>query len=64
MLGLLYAQLELDYGYIRAITPFFSVYDISARSANGWQKVMTDESVAAVAIRTHWMSKGSGYTVN
>ena len=64
MLGLLYAQLELDYGYIRAITPFFSIYDISGRTADGWKKVMADASRAAQAIRTYWMAKGSGYAVH
>ncbi|KAI0698422.1 ATP-dependent DNA helicase [Cerioporus squamosus] len=64
VLGLLYAQLELDYGYIRAVTPFYSIYDISSRNAEGWRKVMSDSSPAAVAIRTNWMTKGNGYTVD
>ena len=28
-LGLLYAQLELDYGYIRAITPMYTTYELT-----------------------------------
>ncbi|KAI0756886.1 ATP-dependent DNA helicase [Daedaleopsis nitida] len=64
VLGLLYAQLELDYGYIRAITPFFSIYDISQRGAGGLQKIMADNSAPAKAIRTYWTSKGSGYTID
>ena len=64
VLGLLYAQLELDYGYIRAVTPFYSIYDISSRSDAGWQKVLNDPSPAAVEIRTYWKAKGSGYQVS
>ncbi|PCH33726.1 ATP-dependent DNA helicase [Wolfiporia cocos MD-104 SS10] len=61
VLGLCYAQLELDYGYIRAITPFYSIYDISAQSPDGWQKVMADDSPLAKVIRTYWRPKGAGY---
>ncbi|KAI0669791.1 ATP-dependent DNA helicase [Trametes maxima] len=64
VLNLCYAQLELDYGYIRAITPFYSIYDISSKSANGMQQVMADNSPAAKAIRTHWKSRGSGYQID
>ncbi|KAI0778291.1 ATP-dependent DNA helicase [Trametes elegans] len=64
VLNLCYAQLELDYGYIRATTPYFSLYDISAKTPAGWQKVMSDTSPAATAIRTYWRPKGSGYQVD
>ncbi|RPD55839.1 ATP-dependent DNA helicase [Lentinus tigrinus ALCF2SS1-7] len=64
VLNLLYAQLELDYGYIRAVTPFYSIYDISSRNAAGWQKVLSDPSPTAVAIRTYWMTKSNGHTVD
>ncbi|KAI9065831.1 ATP-dependent DNA helicase [Trametes sanguinea] len=65
VLNLCYAQLELDYGYIRAITPFYSLYDISSKSASGWAQVLADSSPAAKAIRQYWKPKSSGtYTVD
>jgi len=64
VLGLCYAQLELDYDYIRAITPFYSVYELSARSPDGWRKVMADKSKAGDTVRRYWSPRGSLYTVN
>ncbi|KAI1788772.1 ATP-dependent DNA helicase [Ganoderma leucocontextum] len=64
VLNLCYAQLELDYGYIRATTPFFSIYDISQRDAKGWAKVLADSSAAAKAIRTYWASRGTGHQID
>ncbi|KAH9858087.1 ATP-dependent DNA helicase [Lenzites betulinus] len=64
VLNLSYAQLELDYGYIRATTPYYSVYDISKKTADGWAKVMADNSPPAKAIRSYWTSKGGGYQVD
>lgn len=64
VLNLLYAQLELDYNYIRAVTPFYSVYDISSKTADGLKKVMASTSPAAKAIRTYWVPKGGGYQVS
>ena len=65
VLGLCYAQLELDHGYIRAIAPFFSIYDITPSAAGGTQAIMADTSAPAVAIRNYWSSKkpGGGYKV-
>ncbi|KAI0375106.1 ATP-dependent DNA helicase [Pilatotrama ljubarskyi] len=64
VLNLCYAQLELDYGYIRATTPFYSQYDISSKTPSGWQKIMADNSPAALAIRTYWKQKGGTYQVD
>ncbi|KAI0825027.1 ATP-dependent DNA helicase [Trametes gibbosa] len=64
VLNLSYAQLELDYGYIRATTPYYSLYDLSSKTADGWAKVMADNSPAAKAIRTYWKSKGRGHQVD
>ena len=61
VLNLSYAQLELDYNYIRAITPFYSIYDISARTAAGWQRVTSDNSSAAKTIRQYWSARGGNY---
>ncbi|OCH96064.1 ATP-dependent DNA helicase [Obba rivulosa] len=63
VLNLCYAQLELDYNYIRAITPFFSFYDISA-SSKGMQAILTDNSEAAQIIRRYWRPKGGGYQID
>jgi hypothetical protein len=64
VLGLCYAQLELDYGYIRALTPFYSVYELSACSSEGWTKVWADKSTAANTVRKYWSPRGTSYTVN
>ncbi|KIJ68526.1 hypothetical protein HYDPIDRAFT_24796 [Hydnomerulius pinastri MD-312] len=64
VLGLCYAQLELDYGYIRAITPFYSVYDLSARTGEGWNKVLADNSDAAKTIKMYWAPRGSAYQID
>ncbi|KIJ21817.1 hypothetical protein PAXINDRAFT_165198 [Paxillus involutus ATCC 200175] len=64
VLGLCYAQLELDYNYIRAITPFYSVYDLSSRSADGWGKVLADNSDAAKTIKMYWFPRGGGYQID
>ena len=63
VLNLSYAQLELDHGYIRATTPFHSIYDISSRNADGWGAVTSDQYPAAKAIRTYWESKASSHEV-
>ncbi|KAG1899302.1 ATP-dependent DNA helicase [Suillus fuscotomentosus] len=64
ILGLSYAQLELEYNYIRAVTPLYSQYDISSRTADGWQKVMGDKSEAAKIIKMYWKPRGSTYQID
>ncbi|KDQ63470.1 hypothetical protein JAAARDRAFT_119479 [Jaapia argillacea MUCL 33604] len=64
VLNLCYAQLELDYSFIRAVTPFYVVYDLSAKDDSGWQKVLADKSPAAMTIRNHWSRKASGYQID
>ncbi|KAL1748478.1 P-loop containing nucleoside triphosphate hydrolase protein [Schizophyllum fasciatum] len=54
-LGLLYAQLELDYGFIRAITPMYSIYELTP--GMNFDRVMQDKSLAANAIKTYWRTK-------
>lgn len=58
MLNLCYAQLELDYGYLRAVTPFYSVYDITIRGNADRQKVLNDDTYYAKLIRQYWSPKG------
>lgn len=64
MLNLSYAELELDHDYIRAVTPYYSIYDISARTNDGWQKVLSDRSPQATALKSCWTPKGGGYQVD
>ncbi|KAL4242127.1 ATP-dependent DNA helicase [Abortiporus biennis] len=63
VLGLCYAQLELDYAYIRAVTPFYSIYEITPRG-NGLTTIMKDESEAAKVIRQYWQPKYPHYTID
>ena len=64
VLNLCYAQLELDSKYLKAVTPFYSVFDIKSRSAGGWSKVRKESTPAAQTIRKYWKEKRtSGSTV-
>lgn len=54
---MLYAQLELDHDYLRAITPYYSVYSIYPH--HGWALIAKDTSQAACAIRSFWVPKNS-----
>ncbi|KAF7306860.1 hypothetical protein MIND_00478200 [Mycena indigotica] len=64
VLNLLYAQLELEFGIIRAITPFYSIYNITPRDGNGLKKIMSDDSFDAVTIRANWKATKNGFEVN
>ncbi|KAH9937035.1 ATP-dependent DNA helicase [Fomitopsis serialis] len=64
VLNLSFAELELDHGYIRAVTPYYSVYDISARTNDGWKKVTSDRSKQAQALKACWIAKGTGYQID
>ncbi|EIN14131.1 ATP-dependent DNA helicase [Punctularia strigosozonata HHB-11173 SS5] len=63
VLGLSYASLELDYGFIRAVTPFYAVYDITLRGGD-FNKVLLDNSAAAKAVRGAWVAKAGGYQID
>ncbi|KAJ7054134.1 ATP-dependent DNA helicase [Mycena amicta] len=56
VLNLLYAQLELEWGYLRAVTPFYS----TAKGA----KIMNDKSTDASTVRAGWRTKGEKFEVN
>ncbi|TFY65149.1 hypothetical protein EVJ58_g2153 [Rhodofomes roseus] len=64
VLNLSFAELELDHGYIRAVTPYYSVYDIMARTNEGWQKVLSDKSKQAQALKSCWVPRGTGYQID
>ncbi|KAL8293238.1 hypothetical protein RQP46_000932 [Phenoliferia psychrophenolica] len=66
-LGLLYAQLELQNGLLRATTPFYANYTLSPSPRNpgkSWKSITSDPSAEAVAIRKHWKSTSTGWAVN
>ncbi|KAJ7932472.1 P-loop containing nucleoside triphosphate hydrolase protein [Mycena leptocephala] len=64
VLNLCYAQLELDYGFIRAVTPFYSVYEITPRGSAERASLFNDKSQEAVTIRTNWRDKGNKFEIN
>ncbi|KAJ6575034.1 ATP-dependent DNA helicase [Mycena capillaripes] len=64
VLNLCYAQLELDYGFIRAVTPFYSVYEITPRGSAERASLFNDKSKEAATIRTNWRDKGSKFEIN
>ncbi|CDZ97904.1 atp-dependent dna helicase [Phaffia rhodozyma] len=53
-LGIMNAQLELDYKYIRSLTPGYLEYAIQATSSQGWAEVIADRSHEAILIRKRW----------
>ncbi|KAG6842275.1 hypothetical protein C0991_000245, partial [Blastosporella zonata] len=64
VLGLNYAQLELEYGHIRATTPFFSVYELTP-VGNGWISIKSNQSKVAAAMRPYYREKNNGkYEIN
>ncbi len=65
VLGLCYAELELDHHYIRAVTPFYAVYDIafSKSRPDACSTLTNDGSAAAKAIRASCSRKPSGWQV-
>ncbi|KAF8587332.1 ATP-dependent DNA helicase [Ramaria rubella] len=63
-LGLLYAQLELDFNYIRAVTPFYAVYEIRERDSGCWKHVLSDNSDEAKIIRRYWRSSGKYHRID
>ncbi|KAJ7630865.1 ATP-dependent DNA helicase [Roridomyces roridus] len=64
VLGLSYASLELEYGFIRAITPFYTTYEISPRGSSERASVFKDRTKEGVAIRKYWRDKGDKFESN
>ncbi|KAJ7492693.1 ATP-dependent DNA helicase [Mycena latifolia] len=64
VLNLCYAQLELDHGFIRAVTPFYSVYEITPRGTAGRTSILNDKSKEAGTIRTYWRAKADKFEIN
>lgn len=55
----IYAQLELKYGIIRAVTPKYTKYMFKPGNTYS-QKIMSDSSEAALAIKNHTSGSGKG----
>ncbi|KAG6810641.1 hypothetical protein H0H92_011020 [Tricholoma furcatifolium] len=53
VLAVSYAWLELQYGYLQTLTPYFTTYQISPRGS-GMDSIQNDKSEAAKAIRNNW----------
>ncbi|KAJ7244723.1 ATP-dependent DNA helicase [Mycena haematopus] len=64
VLNLCFAQLELDYGFIRAVTPFYSVYEIIPLNSAGRASLLNDKSKDATTIRNFWRDKGNKFEIN
>ncbi|GAA5874026.1 hypothetical protein JCM3774_001587 [Rhodotorula dairenensis] len=55
-LSLLFTMLELQFGLLRATTPFYQEYNIKPLAANpgAFQHLLDDQSREAVALRANW----------
>ncbi|GAA5835323.1 hypothetical protein JCM5353_006734 [Sporobolomyces roseus] len=65
-LSLLYANLELQFGLIRAVTPFYTTYQIKPSSSNppAFQQVLKQNTPAAEAIRRTWKQGPTWHTID
>jgi len=51
-LGILYAELELQEGLLRAVTPYYSVYEFNPKTTRAYQIIDQDEQAVAKAVRS------------
>ncbi|GAA5970643.1 hypothetical protein JCM11641_007383 [Rhodosporidiobolus odoratus] len=66
-LSLLFAILELQFGLLRATTPFYATYQLrgSANRPSGFQEVLlSDQTPEAQALRQHWKKGPTWITVD
>ncbi|KAM0750266.1 ATP-dependent DNA helicase [Meredithblackwellia eburnea MCA 4105] len=65
-LKLLFTTLELDYGFLRTITPMYSSYTLKPTQGKpaDWNRITKDSSPAAKAIRAHWKKGSIWHTVD
>ncbi|GAA5876265.1 hypothetical protein JCM16303_007075 [Sporobolomyces ruberrimus] len=65
-LSLLYANLELQFGLIRAVTPYYSTYTIKPipSSPAGFQEILKQQTPAAEAIRKTWKQGPIWHTID
>ncbi|KAF8334003.1 ATP-dependent DNA helicase [Cantharellus anzutake] len=60
-LALLYAELELQEGLIRAVTPYYAVYEFNPKSPQASQIINRDEHPTAKAIRSCMRARKAQY---
>ncbi|GAA5948668.1 hypothetical protein JCM3765_004967 [Sporobolomyces pararoseus] len=65
-LSLLYANLELQFGLIRAVTPFYSSYTVKPlpSSPHTFQEILNQSTPAAQAIRANWKKGTIWHTID
>lgn len=65
-IALLNVLLELNFGYIKAATPYYSMYTIKPREVNPetFSNITKDRSLAAVALKSHWKFGRIWYTID
>ncbi|CAE6462206.1 unnamed protein product [Rhizoctonia solani] len=59
----LYAQLELKFGLLRAITPCYQIYDYTIRDEQSWAK-LDKKSKEAKTVLQYAKAKSSGYHID
>jgi len=64
VLNICFAYLEIEYRLIRAVTPCYTVYDITLRDQSMREKLMNEDSEEARTIQEHWRSKKSGWEID
>lgn len=64
MLNLLYAQLELTHGYIRATTPMYQCYDITPRNPGVALELARDKYPAAATTFKLLKPKKTGWSID
>jgi len=63
LLNICFAYLELEYKLIRAVTPCYTVYDITLPNESMRKELMNEDSKEAKTIQKHWRSKKNGWEV-
>jgi hypothetical protein len=64
VLNLLYAELELTHGFIRAITPLYQIYDLTPRKEDARTRLSRDKSPAAAATFKFLRPKKTGWQID
>ena len=64
-LGLLYATLELQFGLLRATTPFYSQYALKpSKESHRFKEIESDSSPIAKVIRNYWKKGTTWYNLD
>jgi len=63
LLNICFAYLELEFKLLRAITPCYTIYDITLTNESMRKELMNEDSVEAKTIQKHWRPKKHGWQV-